>query len=113
MTREAELLEQAARVDVPERVVRQAVLDRIAARKADPAFQAAVRRAVKANQRVFERLSRRDRPLPLAGGLPSHRRLRARPAHETVVKAVRLTLPSPRCMRPAGWGGVEFYPSSR
>ena len=37
--------------------VRQAVLDRIAARKADPAFQAAVRRAVKANQRVFERLA--------------------------------------------------------
>jgi hypothetical protein len=38
-------------------LVRQAVLDRIAARKADPAFQAAVRRAVKANQRVFERLA--------------------------------------------------------
>jgi hypothetical protein len=37
--------------------VRQAILDRIAARKADPAFQAAVRHAVKANQRVFERLA--------------------------------------------------------
>ena len=37
--------------------VRQAVLDRITARKADPAFQAAVRRAIKANQRVFERLA--------------------------------------------------------
>jgi hypothetical protein len=37
--------------------VRQAVLDRIAARKADPVFQAAVRRAVEANQRLFERLA--------------------------------------------------------
>jgi hypothetical protein len=37
--------------------LRQAVLDRIAARKADPAFEAAVRRAVKANQWVFERLA--------------------------------------------------------
>ena len=37
--------------------VRQAVLDRIVVRKADPEFQAAVRRAVKANQRVFERLA--------------------------------------------------------
>jgi uncharacterized protein (DUF1778 family) len=56
---EAELLEQAARIDAVSQneFVRQAVLDRIAARKADPAFQAAVRRAVKANQRVFERLA--------------------------------------------------------
>jgi prophage maintenance system killer protein len=36
--------------------VRQAVLGHIVARKADPAYQAAVRHAVKANQRVFERL---------------------------------------------------------
>jgi hypothetical protein len=35
----------------------EAVLERIAARRADPTFQAAVRRAVKANQRVFERLA--------------------------------------------------------
>jgi uncharacterized protein (DUF1778 family) len=56
---EAELLEQAARIDAVSQneFVRQAVLDRIAARKADPAFQAAVRRAVQANQRVFERLA--------------------------------------------------------
>lgn len=56
---EAELLEQAARIDAVSQneFVRQAVLHRIAARKADPAFQAAVRRAVKANQRVFERLA--------------------------------------------------------
>jgi hypothetical protein len=39
-------------------VLGQLVLDRIAARKADPEFQAAVRRVVKANQRVFERLAR-------------------------------------------------------
>jgi hypothetical protein len=57
--RSAGLLEQAARIDAVSQneFVRQAVLDRIAARKADPAFQAAVRRAVKANQRVFERLA--------------------------------------------------------
>jgi uncharacterized protein (DUF1778 family) len=56
---EAELLEQAARVDgvSQNEFIRQAVLDRIAARKADPEFQAAVRRAVKANRRVFERLA--------------------------------------------------------
>ena len=56
---EAQLLEQAARIDAVSQneFVRQAVLDRIAARKADPTFQAAVRRAVKANQRVFERLA--------------------------------------------------------
>jgi hypothetical protein len=55
---EAELLEQAARVDVVSQneFVRQAVLGHIVARKADPAYQAAVRHAVKANQRVFERL---------------------------------------------------------
>jgi uncharacterized protein (DUF1778 family) len=56
---EAELLEQAARVDgvSQNEFIRQAVLDRIAARKADPAFQEAVREAVKANRRVFERLA--------------------------------------------------------
>jgi uncharacterized protein (DUF1778 family) len=56
---EAELLEQAARVDgvSQNEFSRQAVLDRIAARKADPAFQEAVREAVKANRRVFERLA--------------------------------------------------------
>jgi uncharacterized protein (DUF1778 family) len=56
---EAELLDQAARIDgvSQNEFVRQAVLDRIATRKADPEFQAAVRRAVQANQRVFERLA--------------------------------------------------------
>jgi uncharacterized protein (DUF1778 family) len=58
-TEEAELLEQAARVDgvSQNEFIRQAVLDRIAARKADPQFQEAVRQAVKANRRVFERLA--------------------------------------------------------
>ena len=56
---EAELLEQAARVDgmSQNEFIRQAVLDRIAVRKADPEFQKAVREAVKANRRVFERLA--------------------------------------------------------
>jgi uncharacterized protein (DUF1778 family) len=56
---EAELLEQAARVDgvSQNEFIRQAVLDRIAARKADPEFQEAVRKAVKENRRVFERLA--------------------------------------------------------
>jgi uncharacterized protein (DUF1778 family) len=56
---EAELLEQAARVDgvSQNEFIRQAVLDRIAARKADPEFQKAVRKAVQANRRVFERLA--------------------------------------------------------
>ena len=56
---EAELLQQAARVDgvSQNEFIRQAVLDRIAARKADPAFQEAVHEAVKANRRVFERLA--------------------------------------------------------
>ena len=56
---EAELLEQAARVDgvSQNEFIRQAVLDRIAARKADPQFQEAVRRAVQENQRVFDRLA--------------------------------------------------------
>jgi uncharacterized protein (DUF1778 family) len=56
---EAELLEQAARVDgvSQNEFIRQAVLDRIAARRADPEFQQAVREAVKANRRVFERLA--------------------------------------------------------
>jgi uncharacterized protein (DUF1778 family) len=56
---EAELLEQAARIDgvSQNEFIRQAVLDRIAARKADPEFQEAVRKAVTANRRVFERLA--------------------------------------------------------
>ena len=56
---EADLLEQAARVDgvSQNEFIRQAILDRIAARKADPEFQEAVREAVKANRRVFERLA--------------------------------------------------------
>jgi uncharacterized protein (DUF1778 family) len=56
---EAELVEQAARIDgvSQNEFIRQAVLERIAARKADPEFQEAVRRAVKANRRVFERLA--------------------------------------------------------
>jgi uncharacterized protein (DUF1778 family) len=57
---EAELLEQAARVDgvSQNEFIRQAVLDRIAARRADPEFQEAVRKAVKENRRVFERLAK-------------------------------------------------------
>jgi uncharacterized protein (DUF1778 family) len=56
---EADLLQQAARVDgvSQNEFIRQAILDRIAARKADPEFQEAVREAVKANRRVFERLA--------------------------------------------------------
>lgn len=58
---EAELLEQAARVDgvSQNEFIRQAVLERIAARKADPEFQKAVREALIANRRVFERLAER------------------------------------------------------
>lgn len=56
---EAELLEQAARVDgvSQNEFIRQAVLDRIAARKADPAFQNELRRAIELNQRALERLA--------------------------------------------------------
>jgi len=56
---EAELLEQAARVDgvSQNEFIRQAVLDRIAARKADPAFQDELRKAIKLNQRALERLA--------------------------------------------------------
>jgi uncharacterized protein (DUF1778 family) len=56
---EAELLEQAARVDgvSQNEFIRQAVLDRIAARKADPEFQAELRKAIKLNQRALERLA--------------------------------------------------------
>jgi uncharacterized protein (DUF1778 family) len=56
---EAELLEQAARVDgvSQNEFIRQAVLDRIAARKADPAFQDELRRAIELNQRALERLA--------------------------------------------------------
>ena len=56
---QAELLEQAARVDgvSQNEFIRQAVLDRIAARKADPAFQDELRKAIKLNQRALERLA--------------------------------------------------------
>jgi uncharacterized protein (DUF1778 family) len=56
-TDEAELLEQAARVDgvSQNEFIRQAVLDRIAARKADPEFQDELRKAIKLNQRALER----------------------------------------------------------
>jgi uncharacterized protein (DUF1778 family) len=56
---EAELLEQAARVDgvSQNEFIRQAVLDRVAARKADPEFQAELRKAIKLNQRALERLA--------------------------------------------------------
>ncbi|HYY78090.1 MAG TPA: DUF6290 family protein [Actinomycetes bacterium] len=56
---EAELLEQAARVDgvSQNEFVRQAVLDRIAARKADPEFQEELRKAIRLNQRALERLA--------------------------------------------------------
>jgi uncharacterized protein (DUF1778 family) len=58
-TDEAELLEQAARVDgvSQNEFIRQAVLERIAARKADPAFQDELRKAIKLNQRALERLA--------------------------------------------------------
>jgi uncharacterized protein (DUF1778 family) len=56
---EAELLEQAARVDrvSQNEFIRQAVLDRIAARKADPEFRERVEEAVRTNKRVLERLA--------------------------------------------------------
>lgn len=56
---EADLLEYCARVDrvSQNEFIRQAVLDRIAARKANPEFQEAVRQAMKTNERVFERLA--------------------------------------------------------
>lgn len=56
---DAELLEQAARVDgvSQNEFIRQAVLDRIAARKADPAFQDELRKAIRLNQRALERLA--------------------------------------------------------
>jgi uncharacterized protein (DUF1778 family) len=56
---EAELLAEAARVDgvSQNEFIRQAVLDRIAARKADPKFQDRVQEAVRINKRVLERLA--------------------------------------------------------
>jgi len=56
---DAELLEQAARVDgvSQNEFIRQAVLDRIAARKADPKFQDELRKAIELNQRALERLA--------------------------------------------------------
>jgi uncharacterized protein (DUF1778 family) len=56
---EAELLEQAARVDgvSQNEFIRQAVLDRIAARKADPEFVDRVQEAIRHNKRVLERLA--------------------------------------------------------
>jgi uncharacterized protein (DUF1778 family) len=58
-TDEAELLEQAARVDgiSQNEFIRQAVLDRIAARRADPEFRDELRKAIKLNQRALERLA--------------------------------------------------------
>src|SRR4029453_13088048 len=69
---EAELLEQAARIDAVSQneFVAQAVLDRIAAPKADPAFQAAVRARGPAGDR---------QPEPLAVLAASHRRPARRP----------------------------------
>ncbi len=56
---EAEVLEQAARVDgvSQNEFIRQAVLDRIAARKADPEFQERVTKAIRINKRALERLA--------------------------------------------------------
>ena len=56
---DAELLEHCARVDgvSQNEFIRQAVLDRIAARKADPGFQEELRKAIKLNQRALERLA--------------------------------------------------------
>jgi uncharacterized protein (DUF1778 family) len=56
---EADLLQQAARVDgvSQNEFVRQAVLDRIAARKADPEFQEELRKAIALNRRALERLA--------------------------------------------------------
>jgi uncharacterized protein (DUF1778 family) len=56
---EADLLEQAARVDgvSQNEFIRQAILDRIAARKADPEFQDELRKAIRLNQRALERLA--------------------------------------------------------
>lgn len=56
---DAELLEQAARVDgvSQNEFIRQAVLDRIVARKADPKFQDELRKAIELNQRALERLA--------------------------------------------------------
>jgi len=56
---DAELLERAARVDgvSQNEFIRQAVLDRIAARKADPEFQDELRKAIELNQRALERLA--------------------------------------------------------
>ena len=56
---DAELLEQAARVDgvSQNEFIRQAVLERIAARKADPEFQDELRKAIRLNKRALERLA--------------------------------------------------------
>jgi uncharacterized protein (DUF1778 family) len=56
---EAELLEQAARVDgvSQNEFIRQAILDRVAARRADPKFQDELRKAIRLNQRALERLA--------------------------------------------------------
>jgi uncharacterized protein (DUF1778 family) len=56
---EADLLQQAAHVDgvSQNEFIRQAVLERIAARKADPQFQNELRKAIALNQRALERLA--------------------------------------------------------
>jgi uncharacterized protein (DUF1778 family) len=58
-TDEAQLLEQAARVDgvSQNEFIRQAILERVAARKADPKFQDELRKAIRLNQRALERLA--------------------------------------------------------
>jgi uncharacterized protein (DUF1778 family) len=58
-TDEAELLEHAARVDgvSQNEFIRQAILDRLATRRADPKFQEELRKAIRLNQRALERLA--------------------------------------------------------
>jgi len=53
---ELEAVAAADGVSVAE-VIRQAVADRIVARRKDPAFQARIRSIVEQNQRVLERLA--------------------------------------------------------
>lgn len=112
---EAELLEQAARIDAVSQneFVRQAVLDRIAARKAIPRSRrrSAVRSRLTSGSSSGSR--RRDRSLPLVGGLPPHRRVCARPARGDrrqggQARPCRVALHAPQ----ATWGGVEFYRAS-
>ena len=89
--------------------VRQAVLDRIAARRADPEFQKAVQRAVRPTSASSSGSRRRDRPPPDAGGLPHAAAFVLDLPVETVTKTVKLDLAESALHAPqAGWGGVEF-----